>query len=37
MGLTARYLTAVADPAYNSAFGKLLQYADTAGHADDGG
>ncbi len=30
MGLTARYLTAVADPAYNSAFGKLLQYADTA-------
>lgn len=30
VGLTARYLTAVADPAYNSAFGKLLQYADTA-------
>jgi HK97 family phage major capsid protein len=30
MGLTARYLVAVADPAYNRAFGKLLQYADTA-------
>jgi HK97 family phage major capsid protein len=29
-GVTARYLTAVGDPAYNSAFGKLLQYADTA-------
>jgi HK97 family phage major capsid protein len=29
-GVTARYLTAVGDPAYNSAFGKLLQYGDSA-------
>jgi HK97 family phage major capsid protein len=29
-GITARYLTAVGDPAYNSAFGKLLRYGDTA-------
>jgi HK97 family phage major capsid protein len=29
-GVTARYLTAVGDPAYNAAFGKLLQYGDSA-------
>jgi HK97 family phage major capsid protein len=29
-GVTGRYLAAVGDPAYNSAFGKLLQYGDSA-------
>jgi len=29
-GITARYLTAAGDPSYNRAFGKLLQYGDTA-------
>ena len=29
-GVTARYLAAAGDPAYKRAFGKLLQYADTA-------